>query len=95
MRPVPDLAERLAARTLELVDIASESRDEELLAAHVGRGAPRRRRAGARPRRHLRARRRDDGSPLLLAGHLDTVPAQDNRPGRIEAAACTASARAT
>ena len=30
-----DLAERLAARTLELVDIPSESRDEAALAAHV------------------------------------------------------------
>ena len=29
------LAERLAARTLELVDVASESRDEARLAAHV------------------------------------------------------------
>ena len=24
----------------------------------------------------------DPGAPILLAGHLDTVPAQDNRPGR-------------
>src|SRR4051794_41890617 len=25
------------------------------------------------------------GAPVLLAGHLDTVPAQDNRPGRRDA----------
>ena len=30
-----DLGERLAARTLELIDIPSESRDEASLAAHV------------------------------------------------------------
>ena len=82
MRPVPDLAERLAARTLELVDIASESRDEERLAAHVLRVL----RAGGAPVRDLGDScllAGHDGAPLLLAGHLDTVPAQDNRPGRI------------
>src|SRR4051794_30266457 len=75
----------LAARTLELVDIASESRDEAALAAHVlavlrDDGVPARDAgdtcvlAGV-TERHER--------PLvLLAGHLDTVPAQDNRPGR-------------
>ena len=35
VRPVADLAQRLAARTLELIDIPSESRDEARLAAHV------------------------------------------------------------
>ena len=70
-----DLAERLAARTLELIDIPSESHDEARLAAHVG-GV-----LGARDLGDtalLAAR----GSRVLLAGHLDTVPAQDNRPGR-------------
>jgi succinyl-diaminopimelate desuccinylase len=79
------LGERLAARTLELVDIASESRDEARLAAHVaailggagevldlGDTCILSRPAGARP-------------PVLLAGHLDTVPAQGNRPGRRDA----------
>jgi succinyl-diaminopimelate desuccinylase len=82
-----ELGERLAARTLELVDIPSESRDEAPLAAHVagvlraggldvaelGDTCVLARPAGARP-------------PVLLAGHLDTVPAQDNRPGRRDAA---------
>jgi succinyl-diaminopimelate desuccinylase len=79
------LADRLAARTLELVDIASESRDEAALAAHVlgvlRDGGVTVHDAGdtcvlagtlSRGERPL----------VLLAGHLDTVPAQDNRPGR-------------
>jgi succinyl-diaminopimelate desuccinylase len=78
-------AERLAARTLELVDIASESRAEAPLADHVLRIL----RDGGVAARDVgdtcvlagateRARR-----PLvLLAGHLDTVPAQGNQPGR-------------
>ena len=76
------LGERLAARTLELVDIASESRDEERLVTHVAAvlGA-----AGV-PVRDLGDTcllAGDAAEPLLLAGHLDTVPAQGNRPGRI------------
>jgi succinyl-diaminopimelate desuccinylase len=79
------LAERLAARTLEIVDVPSESRDEAALAAHVlgvlRAGGVDARDAGdtctlagttARGERPL----------VLLAGHLDTVPAQGNRPGR-------------
>jgi succinyl-diaminopimelate desuccinylase len=79
-----ELAERLAARTLELVDVASESRQEGALAAHVAgvlRAADVRdlgddcllaQPPGAQPR-------------VLLAGHLDTVPAQGNLPGRRDA----------
>jgi succinyl-diaminopimelate desuccinylase len=82
VRAVPDLAERLAARTLELVDIASESRDEERLEAHVAAVLER----GGVPVRDLGDTcllAGSEGSPLLLAGHLDTVPAQEHRPGRI------------
>jgi succinyl-diaminopimelate desuccinylase len=67
----------LAARTLELVDIASESRREAELVAHVRELMP-------------GAARYDDGEvllygngPIVLAGHLDTIPAQQNIPGRI------------
>src|SRR3712207_3265401 len=73
------LAERLASRTLELVDIASESRDEAALAAHV---------LGVLRSGGVEVRDAGDhcliagSGPLVLAGHLDTVPAQDNRPGR-------------
>jgi succinyl-diaminopimelate desuccinylase len=75
-----DLGERLAARTLELIDIPSESRDEARLAAHVAGVLA----AADVPVADLGdtcvlARR---GAPVLLAGHLDTVPGQDNRPGQ-------------
>ena len=74
------LSERLAARTLELVDIPSESRDEAAIAAHVADVL----RAGGAPVRDLgdSCLLAGTGAPLLLAGHLDTVPAQGNRPGR-------------
>ena len=71
----------LAARTLELVDIASESRAEAALAAHVLALLPDARDAGDTCVLAGVTERRD--RPLvLLAGHLDTVPAQGNRPGR-------------
>lgn len=85
-----DLDERLAARALELIDLPSESRDEQALAEHLARllgeaGVPVRDAgdgcllagATARGERPL----------VLLAGHLDTVPAQGNLPGRIEGGA--------
>jgi succinyl-diaminopimelate desuccinylase len=84
---VTDLAERLARRTLELVDVPSESRDEAALHAHVHdvwrAGGIDVRDAGDTCLLAGVTDRRD--RPLvLLAGHLDTVPAQGNRPGRIE-----------
>jgi succinyl-diaminopimelate desuccinylase len=73
------VAERLAARTLELIDVPSESRDEARLAAHV---------LGVLRAAGVPARDAGDAcvvageGGLVLAGHLDTVPAQGNRPGR-------------
>lgn len=75
-------ADRLASRTLELIDVPSESRDEAALAAHV-LGVLR---AGGVPVTDA-----GDGcivagsGPIVLAGHLDTVPAQGNRPGSRDA----------
>jgi succinyl-diaminopimelate desuccinylase len=74
--PVPDLA----ARTLELVDVPSESRAEGAAMELV---------RSLLPGEPLY----DDGdaivsgesaAPVVLAGHLDTVPVQDNLPGRVE-----------
>jgi len=79
-----ELAERLAARTLELVDIASPSREEAAVAAHVAGVL----RAGGVDVEDLGdacllARPAGAGAPpVVLAGHLDTVPPQDNVPGR-------------
>jgi succinyl-diaminopimelate desuccinylase len=69
-----ELGDRLAARTLELIDIPSESRDEARLATHVAELL------GAEDLGDscIAVRRR---APVLLAGHLDTVPAQENVPG--------------
>jgi succinyl-diaminopimelate desuccinylase len=73
-----ELGDRLAARTLELVDIASESRDEAALAEHIAAVLD----VVDLGDTCLLARR---GAPVLLAGHLDTVPAQGNLPGRRDA----------
>jgi succinyl-diaminopimelate desuccinylase len=80
-----ELAARLAARTLELIDIASESREESALAAHVASVL----RAGGAEVRELGddcvlAYPSETRPSVLLAGHLDTVPAQANIPGRID-----------
>lgn len=75
--PAPSLAQR----TLQLVDVRSESRHEAAAMALVRELMP------GTPRY-------DDGEvllygegPIVLAGHLDTVPAQGNLPGRIEGGA--------
>src|SRR5215475_9969837 len=78
-----DLASRLAARTLELVDVPSESRHESALMDLTRDLVP-------GPLLY------DDGecllvgdpaAPVVLAGHLDTVPAQGNIPGRLDGVA--------
>jgi succinyl-diaminopimelate desuccinylase len=79
------LADRLAARTLELVDIPSESLHEDTIRTHVrhlaGQALPS---VFAGDDAYVYAAPRRDGLPLVvLAGHYDTVPAQGNVPGRI------------
>jgi succinyl-diaminopimelate desuccinylase len=78
------LADRLAARTLELVNIGSESLHEGAIRAHLLPLVP--------PSLELICEgdeaflffpeRRTDVPLVILAGHYDTVPAQDNLPGR-------------
>ncbi len=76
------LPDRLAARTLELIDVPSESRNEDDVAALVRDVL---RDAGARDAGDTcvlaGTTERGDRPLVLLAGHLDTVPSQDNRPG--------------
>jgi succinyl-diaminopimelate desuccinylase len=80
-----ELAYRLAHRTLELVDIGSESLHEAEIRARLRALVP----PAFAPVHEgddafLWSRARRDGAPLLvLAGHYDTVPAQGNVPGRI------------
>ncbi|HKU55933.1 MAG TPA: succinyl-diaminopimelate desuccinylase [Gaiellaceae bacterium] len=72
-------ASDLANRTLELVDVSSESRHERAAIELVRRRLP-------------GEALYDDGeaivwgdrcAPVALAGHVDTVPAQENIPGRV------------
>ncbi|MCP9484827.1 MAG: succinyl-diaminopimelate desuccinylase [Gaiellaceae bacterium MAG52_C11] len=76
-----DLAARLASRTLELVDIASESRQEAELASYVedAIGEP----TWGEDETLWYGASLGDRPLVVLAGHLDTVPAQGNIPGRV------------
>ncbi len=83
---VISLAERLAARTLELVDIPSESGHEDAIRERLLELIPKPyvcEFAGDEVYLFA-AERRPETSLVLLAGHYDTVPAQGNLPGRIE-----------
>ena len=79
------LADRLAARTLELVDIPSVSLSEDAIREHVLTLVPAglvAEYAGDEAFFFIPANRRD--APLVvLAGHYDTVPTQGNLPGRL------------
>jgi succinyl-diaminopimelate desuccinylase len=83
------LADRLAARTLELVDVMSESRHEEAIRELVrGLVPPSFASVYEGDEAFFWARERRRGSPfLVLAGHYDTVPPQGNLPGRLEGGA--------
>jgi succinyl-diaminopimelate desuccinylase len=80
-------ARRLAERTLALVDVPSVSRDEARLAELVTAAVPRDTFAErfADGEGFFFATDRQPGRPfVVLAGHLDTVPAQENLPGSID-----------
>jgi succinyl-diaminopimelate desuccinylase len=73
--PNPDLAER----TLQLVDVPSESRSEAAIVALVRELLP----GDALFDDDEVLLYGDPRAPVVLAGHLDTVPAQGNIPGRL------------
>jgi len=83
MAPLP---ERLARRTLELVDIPSQSCHEAEIREHLLTLLP----EGLRPESETDEAflflpdLRPDVPLVVLAGHYDTVPGQENLPGRIE-----------
>jgi succinyl-diaminopimelate desuccinylase len=80
--PAPAPEDALAQRTLELVDIPSESRREAAVHEYVRANVPLET-AFSDGESLIYAKR--TGKPLvLLAGHTDTVPAQGNLPGRLE-----------
>jgi len=82
-----ELAARIGARTLELIDIASPSRGEQAIIAHI---------AGLLSAAPLELHELGDdcllAGPLvrgerplvILGGHVDTVPAQGNIPGSLD-----------
>lgn len=82
-----ELAARIGARTLELINIASPSRGEDALAEHVCSVL----RGGGIEVEELGdccliggAQRRAERPFVVLGGHLDTVPEQGNLPGKID-----------
>jgi succinyl-diaminopimelate desuccinylase len=83
---VATLAERLAARTLELVNIPSESGHEAAIRDHlISLAPPSYRVVDASDEAYLLAgERRPSAELVVLAGHYDTVPAQGNVPGRLD-----------
>jgi succinyl-diaminopimelate desuccinylase len=79
------LAERLAQRTIELIDIPSESLQEQAIREHLLSLVPSEYEAEfAGDDSFLFAQPRRTGVPLIvLVAHYDTVPAQGNIPARL------------
>jgi len=78
-------AQRLAERTLELVNIPSPSGAEQALAERVGALLSGGLELVLGDGESVYARPPRSGRPLVVfAGHLDTVPAQGNFPGHID-----------
>ncbi len=82
--------DRLANRTLKLVDIPSVSRDEARIVRYVAAAMPPEAFALTYDEDEtllFNSWHRRDRPRVLFAGHLDTVPPQANLPGRLEAGA--------
>ena len=92
-----DLTLNAVDLTVALVDIESVSQNEQAIADAVE--------AALTPYGHLTVTRHGNtvvartdlgrGERVVIAGHLDTVPLNDNLPARRTASSCTASAPAT
>ncbi len=80
-------AETLAQRTLDLVDIPSVSREEAAIARYVADAVPLERAFDDGDSVLFTTPRSDDRELVVLAGHLDTVPAQGNLPGHRQGSA--------
>ena len=76
--------DRLAERTRALVSIPSVSRSEAEAMAYVRDQLALEPLFASDDVLFATTARRDDRPFVILAGHVDTVPAQDNLPGRVE-----------
>ena len=82
--PDAEAGRRLAERTLALVNIPSISRSEAEAMAYVRAELPLEPVLSSDDVLFATSTRRDGRPLVLLAGHVDTVPAQGNLPGGIE-----------
>ena len=97
--PRLDLTADVVTLTRQLVDIESVSRNEQAIADAVEAALASYDHLTVLRRGHTIVARTDlgRGERVVIAGHLDTVPVNDNLPSRLDDGrrSCTASAPAT
>ncbi|HWI43719.1 MAG TPA: succinyl-diaminopimelate desuccinylase [Nocardioides sp.] len=84
--PVLDLSADVVTLTRQLVDIESVSRNEQVIADAVEAALRRLPHLSLTRRGHTIVARTELGRPsrVVIAGHLDTVPVNDNLPSRLD-----------